>query len=234
MQIYKPGAAPEQIFPLQKVVGFGITQAAGKSPPNGQAGFSPGCLFHDLDGDAGEQLLINEGTKTSAAFNAIGFGDTAYTASSTEVDRAFDTSTRVVDCTTATLAVTVDAHDGKIITLNRAAGIAVTLPDVATSSGAIFTFIIGTTFTGAASIKSALSSNHIFGHASMGNNSNNSTVDWQSLDSDANDTIDLFTTGNTTGGFAGQRITLICMGAWWAEIRGDAAGTEATPFQNTV
>ncbi len=237
MQIYKPGSAPEQIFPLQKVVGFGITRAAGKSPPvDGTPGYSAGCIFTDMDGDPGQQFLINEGSNTSASFRSLGFGDSlaASYAAGFEVDRAFDTSTRVVDCTTATLAVTVDDHDGKIITLNRAAGIAVTLPDVAVASGAVFTFIVGTTFTGAASIKSVNSSDHMFGHASMGNNSDNTTVDWQSLDSDANDTIDLLGTSNSTGGIAGQRITIIGMGAWWVEIRGDAAGTEATPFANTV
>ncbi len=234
MQIYKPGSAPEQIFPLQKVVGMGITRAAGKTPPSdGVPGYATGCLFTDMNGDPGEQLLINEGTNTSASFRAIGFGD-SLASTPTEEDRAFDTSTRDVNVTAATLAVTVDLHDGKIITLNRAAGIAVTLPDVAVASGAIFTFIIGTTFTGAATIKSVNSSDHMFGHASMGNNSDNTTVDWQSLDSDANDTIDMLGTLNSTGGIAGQRITIICMGGWWVEIRGDAAGNEATPFANTV
>ncbi len=236
MQIYRPNAAPEGVIVLQKIVGQGITRAAGKTPPaDGVPGFATGCLFQDLNSTDGEFFLINEGTNTSADFNAIGFGYFGSLAATVDmINQTADVSARIVDCTAATLAVTQDNHNDKIITLNRAAGIAVTLPTA--GAGPRFEFIIGTTFTGASSIKSATGADIMIGHASMGNNSDNSTVDWQSLASDTNDTIDLFTTGNTTGGFEGQRITIIGLdqNLWWVEIRGDAAGTEATPFQNTV
>lgn len=152
----------------------------------------------------------------------------------TEINRAADMSTRVVDCTAATLTVTEAEHDGKTITLNRAAGIAVTLP--VPVAGMKFRFVVQTTFTGAASIKSVAGTHIMIGHALMGNDSDNTTVLWQSLAASTNDTIDLFGTANSTGGIAGQVITIeaISSTVWFVEIIGDAAGTEATPFANTV
>lgn len=151
-----------------------------------------------------------------------------------EINRAADVSTRVVNCTAATLAVTEAAHDGKIIVLDRAAGIAVTLP--AAAAGLKFRFIVKTTFTGAATIKSATGADIMIGHALMGNDTDNTVVDWQSVAASTNDTIDLLGTANSTGGIAGQEIDIEGLAAnlWFVKIRGDAAGTEASPFSNTV
>ena len=156
------------------------------------------------------------------------------TATSTELNRAADTSARVVDATAATLTVTEAEHDGKIITLNRAAGIAVTLP--VPSAGQWYRFIVQTTFTGAASIKSVAGTHIMIGHAYMGNDTDNSTVAWQSLAASTNDTIDLFGTANSTGGIAGQYIEIMGLSTtvWEVRMFCDAAGTEATPFANTV
>lgn len=151
-----------------------------------------------------------------------------------EIKRALDVSNRVVPCTAATLTVTEADHDGRIITLDRAAGIAVTLP--AAKAGLRFRFIVKTTFTGAATIKSVASADIMIGHALMGNDTDNSVVDWQSVAASTNDTIDLFGTANSTGGIEGQEIDIegLATNLWFVKIRGDAAGTEATPFANTV
>jgi hypothetical protein len=156
------------------------------------------------------------------------------TATAAELNRVADVSGRIVNCTTDTLAVTELLHDGKTITLNRAAGIAVTLP--VASAGLRFRFVVGTTFTGAASIKSVAGTDIMIGHALMGNDGDNAVVDWPSLAATTNDTIDLFGTANSTGGIAGQVIEIEGLAAnlWHVSIRGDAAGSEATPFANTV
>lgn len=168
----------------------------------------------------------------SAAVLAILDGITATAA---EINRAADVDTRIVPVTASSLAVTVADHDGKIIELDRAAGIAVTLPSLATSLGAKFEFWVKTTFTGAASIKSVAGTDIMVGHAQMGNDSDNTTVLFQALAANTFDTIDLFGTANSTGGIQGQRVTIIGgTGRWYVEIVGDAAGTEATPFQDTV
>lgn len=156
-------------------------------------------------------------------------------ATSAEINRAADMSTRGVLCTASTLAVTVADHDKKIIELDRAAGIAVTLPSLATSLGAEFEFVIKTTFTGAASIKSVASGDIMVGHAILSNDSDNTIVRWPALAASTLDTIDLFGTANSTGGIEGQTIKIRGgTGRWYVEIVGDAAGTEATPFANTV
>lgn len=148
--------------------------------------------------------------------------------------QAVDSGSRIVNCTSSTLTVTQAAHDGKIIVLDLAAGIAVTLP--AAAAGLRFRFIVKTTFTGAASIKSVSGADIMIGHALMGNNTDNTVVDWQAVAANTYDTIDLYGTANSTGGMAGQEIEIIGLAAnlWFVSMRGDAAGTEATPFADTV
>jgi len=155
-------------------------------------------------------------------------------ATATELNRAADVSTRIVNETTATLTVTEAAHANKTIVLDRAAGIAVTLP--AAAAGLKFRFVVKTTFTGAATIKSATGADIMIGYALMGNDTDNTVVRWPSIAADTADTIDMLGTANSTGGMAGQEIEIEGLAAnlWFVKIVGDAAGTEATPFANTV
>ncbi len=206
-------------------------------PTDGTAGYSTGCIFLDTNAAAGAQFFINEGTTTSCDFNAIvlsGVNLSGLLATADEINRSSDMSTRVVDCTASTLAVTEALHDGKTITLNRAAGIAVTLP--VPVAGMKFRFVVQTTFTGAASIKSVAGTHIMIGHALMGNDSDTTVVLWQALAASTFDTINLFGTANSTGGIEGQVITIEALSStvWFVEITGDAAGTEAIPFENTV
>jgi hypothetical protein len=99
-----------------------------------------------------------------------------------------------------------------------------------------FRFIVKTTFTGAATIKSATGADIMIGYALMGNNTDNTVVRWPVIAADTADTIDMLGTGNSTGGMAGQEIEIEGLAAnlWFVKIVGDAAGTEATPFANTV
>jgi hypothetical protein len=135
----------------------------------------------------------------------------------------------------ATLVVTRALHHNRVIVLDRAAGVAVTLP-TATGTGSRFRFVVKTTFTGAATIKSVRSADIMVGHALMGNNTDNAVVDWPAVAASTFDTINLFGTANSTGGIEGQEIEIIDLATnvWFVTIRGDAAGTEATPFENTV
>lgn len=154
--------------------------------------------------------------------------------STAELTRVADVGTRVVNATASTLTVTEASHSDKTIVLDRAGGIAVTLPVAA--AGLKFKFIVKTTFTGAASIKSVAGTDIMIGNALLGNDSDNTTVLWQAVAASTLDTIDLFGTANSTGGIAGQviEITGLAANLWHVSIVGDAAGTEATPFANTV
>jgi hypothetical protein len=168
---------------------------------------------------------------TQAELNAVADGITATAA---EVNNVADRSENIVTCTASTLAVTEVLHHNKTIVLDRADGIAVTLPTAA--AGLNFEFIVKTTFTSAASIKSVAGTDIMIGHAIMGNNTDNTVVNFQAVAGSTYDTIDMLGTGNSTGGMAGQRVRIKGLAAnlWYVEIIGDAAGNEATPFADTV
>jgi hypothetical protein len=142
----------------------------------------------------------------------------------------FITGTDVVapSVTASTLAVTSD-YNGEIIPLNRAAGIAVTLP-AATGSQAVYSFFVGTTITSnSTTIKVANSTDVMNGIANVGGTTG---VVYSTLP--ASDTITL--NGSTTGGVAGSiiRVTDIASGIWNVTANLIGSGTPATPFSATV
>jgi len=156
---------------------------------------------------------------------------TEVTATATELNRSADVSARIVNCTAATLAITEALHDSKTITLNRAGGIAVTLP-AATGSGMRVRFVIGTTFTSAATIKVANSSDIMTGTAIALQDGGDTMVGFETTAS--TDTVSW--DGTTTGGYKGTEVFLedIAANLWYVRVIGSATGTEATPFAATV
>lgn len=142
----------------------------------------------------------------------------------------------VVNATASTLTVKPELHEGKIITLNRAAGIAVTLP-AATGDGACYTFMVGTTITSnSTTIKVANASDVYVGFVTQAADGGSGVVIYETAATD--DTITL--NGSTTGGLKGDRYELVDMkldgtNAVWV-LRGvqSATGTEATPLSATV
>lgn len=175
------------------------------------------------------ELSVLDGiTATAAELNVLD-GITATTA---ELNRAADVSTRVVNVTTTPLAVTEAAHDSKIVTLNKADGIAVTLP-AATGSGAKIQFIIGTTITSVGTtIKVANASDVMTGTALLAQDGGDTAVMFETAAT--SDTITL--NGSTTGGIKGDSVELIDIAAnlWWVRVVGSATGLEATPFSASV
>ncbi len=134
--------------------------------------------------------------------------------------------------TASTLAVTAAAHAGQKIILDRAAGIAVTLP-ASSGSGNAYEIIVATTFTGESTIKVANATDVMVGTAILFADSGDTVLGYATAAS--SDTITLTAT-NTTGGVAGCRIMLtdIKSGFWHVAMVSDAAGSEATPFSATV
>lgn len=191
-----------------------------------------GALMHI--GSGGQLEVESGGSIDVESGGELQLAGTAVTATAAELNQVADSSGRIVSVTADTLAVTEALHNGKTIVLDRAGGIAVTLPTAA--AGLKFRFVVKTTFTGAASIKSVTGADVMSGHAQMGNDSDNTTVLFQALAASTFDTINLLGTSNSTGGIEGQVITIEGLAAnlWFVEIIGDAAGTEATPFENTV
>ncbi|MBF0309237.1 MAG: hypothetical protein HQL56_06890 [Magnetococcales bacterium] len=148
------------------------------------------------------------------------------------MNRACDTSGRLVNLTAATLSLTEATHDGKTITVNKADGSTITLP-AATGSGARFRIIVGTTITSVGLvIKVANASDVITGSAFWENDTDSSVSAFTAGASD--DTITL--NGTTTGGYRGALAVIedIAANLWHVDVRGAATGTEATPFSATV
>jgi len=181
--------------------------------------------------------MPNRLTKGKALFGAadlttLAIGGTNVTATAAEINRVADASGRIVDATAATLAVTEATHDGKVITLNRAAGIAVTLP-AATGSGAKLHLIVGTTVTSNTStVKVADATDVMTGTATMAQDAADTAVMFETAATSDTITFD----GSTTGGIKGDSVELIDIASnlWWVRVMGSATGTEATPFSATV
>jgi hypothetical protein len=141
------------------------------------------------------------------------------------------TTDRVTNVTTATLTATEADHEGQFVTLNRAAGITVTLP-ASTGGGARYRFIVGTTFTGSGIIQVANSSDVMTGLALVAQDGGDTCVMFETAAS--SDTVTL--NGTTTGGITGADVELIDIAAnkWFVNVRTAATGTEATPFSAAV
>lgn len=131
----------------------------------------------------------------------------------------------------ATFTATQDVA-GETIVLDRAAGIAVTLP-AATGSGSIYRFFVKTTVTSNnTTIKCANSVDVMQGFAVVLQDAGDTMVGFET----AADTDTITFNGTTTGGVRGALVDLIDVeaGLWSVNVRGAATGTEATPFSATV
>ena len=134
----------------------------------------------------------------------------------------------VVDITAATYAVS-DNQSGTVFTLNRAAGIVVTLPTAA--AGLDYTFIVGTTFTGAGQINTQNTSDLYSGFAQIFDPATATDVNTFIPDASNDDTIDLGTAGQgwLVGGII--RLKAITAAVWHCEAFLHGDGTLATPFE---
>ena len=183
----------------------------------------------DVDTDGNFKLAGTAVSSTAAELNILD----GVTATAAELNRVADASSRIVTATASTLAVTEALHDGKVITLDRAGGIAVTMPE-ATGSGMVITFVVITKFTTDGTITLADTTNTaLIGQASI-------------VDSDTTDLIHMFTPGGTfdlvtldgtnTGGGLGCWIQYIDLATdvWSVQIIEAVGGTApATPFSST-
>lgn len=153
-------------------------------------------------------------------------------ATADEINRAADVSTRIVNTTATTLAVTTASHDGKVVTVNSAAPIAITLP-ASSGSGSRFTFVIGTAATATAHTIKVANTTDIMAGVSVIAQTDTAQVGGF-LTTATDDTISL--NGTTKGGLKGDKIEIIdvASGVFQVSIVGGASGTVVTPFSATV
>ena len=136
----------------------------------------------------------------------------------------------VTNITASTATLTSDNHND-LITLNRAAGIAVTLP-AATGSGIKFEFVVGTTITSNTTTIKVVGNDIMVGRAILLQDGGDTLVAFETAADSDTITLD----GSTTGGIAGMQITLtdIAADTWLVSILGSETGLQATPFSATV
>lgn len=136
-----------------------------------------------------------------------------------------------VSATAATLAVSAASHGGKVIVLDRAAGVTATLP-AATGSGVEFRFFVKTTITSNNYIIQVTGDDTMRGNAIVAQDAGDTVVVFE-----AGATADTITlNGTTTGGLVGDWVDLIDVAAdlWSVRAVLAATGTEATPFSAAV
>lgn len=140
-----------------------------------------------------------------------------------------------VNVTDATITLNSRDHANRTITLNRAAGIAVTLP-AATGSGDKYRFVVGTTFTANGTIKVANASDTMAGQAVLLQDGGTEGASFFQTAA-SSDTVTFYTAAsNTTGGIKGAVVELedVADNLWSVFYISGAGGTEATPFSATV
>ena len=131
-----------------------------------------------------------------------------------------------IEDATYTVATT---QSGAVFTLNRAAGIVVTLPTAA--AGLQYTFIVGTTFTGAGQINTQNASDLYSGFAQVFDEGTAQDTNTFIPDASNDDTIDLGSVeqGWLVGGIIRLKATTAAVWHCEAFLSGDA--TLATPFE---
>jgi hypothetical protein len=146
------------------------------------------------------------------------------------INTTADLDTVPLQLTAATVTIDRETHSGRLLLLNRAAGIAVTLP-AALGTGDLYRFHVKATFTGASTIKVANGTDVMQGTALLFSDGGDACLGYAT--GATADTIDLLGTANSTGGIFGGLYELedALAGFWRVRIVSDAGGTEATPIQ---
>ena len=183
-------------------------------------------------GLAQDNPTLNGGTAYNLNLVTPSIGGTAVAATAAEINAVADASARLVAAGDATLAVTVAAHDQKVIVLGRAAGVTATLP-AATGSGAVFRFTTGTTVTSNNNIiKVADATDVMSGSVYVTDQAAGTGTEFSTVA--ASDTITM--NGTTSGGIAGGILVLIDVATNLYAVHGNIIGTgvEITPFSAAV
>ena len=169
-----------------------------------------------------EQISVASGTGTVTTNLDI---DSSGNITTTGYVSAYD---NVVSIEDATYSVE-STQSGAVFTLNRAAGIVVTLPTAA--AGLQYTFIVGTTFSGAGQINTDNASDLYSGFAQLFDPATAGDTNTFIPDASNDDTIDLgeAAQGWLAGGIIRLKATTAAVWHCEAFLHGD--GTLATPFE---
>lgn len=132
--------------------------------------------------------------------------------------------------TTAALALNAEDHAGRVVTVNNATGVAITLPE-ATGTGDTYDVFVGTTISsGALTIVAPSANTSFIGGVGLSTDIAGVTI----LANTGDDTITM--SGSTTGGVLGSwvRFTDVAAGIFRLEGFLCSTGAEADPFSAAV
>ena len=135
-----------------------------------------------------------------------------------------------ISVTTATITLDRDVHQDTVVSLDRAAGVTVTLP-AASGSGDTYNVVVGTTITSNSGIiQVANTADVMMGSLAIATDIAGVTVPTTAT----SDTITM--NGSTTGGVLGSyvRLTDFATNKWLVTGSLVSTGAEATPFSAAV
>lgn len=143
-----------------------------------------------------------------------------------------------VAVTSSTITLSEALHAGRPVTLDRAAGITVTLP-AASGSGAKYTLTNLTTVTSNSHVVQVANANdYMNGVAVIANDTDASASIFETANTGtaATESDTITQNGTTTGGIVGDiiEITDVAANRWSVRVTGSASGVEATPFSAAV
>lgn len=181
----------------------------------------------------GAELVVASGGSIDVeSGGTLELAGTAITATAAELNAVADTSGRLVSAG-ATLAVTVAAHDGRIIVLDALAGSVCTLPSAA-GTGAIFRFVVGVLATSVSHIVKVTTTDVMAGLISTVDSDTAGTIRaWATAADSDTITLNRSTTGSVT---RGEWLEVIDYAAGLWLVKGVLSGTGdgATPFSAAV
>lgn len=177
---------------------------------------------------ANSALVVDENKRVDLDMSTIKIDGTEVVATAAEINRAADVSARVVAITAATDSLTAAEHDGKVVTLNRTAGIDLTLPAASGSGVRFYIVVVGDTSDAYTITVADVCNDTIRGTILVAQDGG---AEAQAFESGTSATVISLNSG-TTGGEIGDVIELIDVATDMWHVRGivQGSGCEATPF----
>lgn len=179
----------------------------------------------DFGATAGTQIFNVKSHNGSTA--GLMLGDHLLLSTQSEIDAICKVSNRLVNCTASTLTVTAALHAGHIVTLNRAAGIAVTLP-AATGTGNKYELLINTLITSNTTTITTGAGDFLSGLVLAARQSSGLVTAYM-LNGSSNHILTF--NGSTQGGVVGDKISLVDVATnlWQCQVVMQTVGASASP-----
>ena len=179
----------------------------------------------DYGSSGGAQIYNIKSHNGSTA--GLMLGDYLLKSTGPQIDAVCQVASRLVNCTASTLTISSALHSGRVVTLNRAAGIAVTLP-AATGTGTKYDLLINTLLTSNTTTITTGAGDFLSGLVLAARQSSGLVTAYM-LNGSSNHILTF--NGTTQGGVMGDKISLIDVAAnlWQCQVVMQTVGASASP-----